>query len=124
MWLVRKNVPLAMFGWALHILIDIPSHSISLYPTPFLWPISEYRFPYGVSWANQTFMIINYSALLIVWIFLIIYASKKSKISHGVCATVACEAQKEPYVGRVVARESYERTKKFIKDTLGDSEDQ
>ncbi len=71
-----------MLGWLLHILIDIPSHSINLYPTPFLFPISEYRFPYGVSWGNRWFMLINYSALLVVWgrILLKKYARK----SHSV----------------------------------------
>lgn len=56
-----------MFGWALHIIIDIFSHSISFYPTPFLFPISEYRYPYGVSWAHPVFMMVNYSFLALVW---------------------------------------------------------
>jgi hypothetical protein len=33
----------ALSGWALHILIDIPTHSFSYYATQFLWPISDYR---------------------------------------------------------------------------------
>lgn len=66
-WVWRRRPCYEMLGWLLHILIDIPSHSLSFYPTPFLFPISDYRFPYGVSWANQTYMIINYSLLLLIW---------------------------------------------------------
>lgn len=66
-WIISKRLRWELLGWALHILIDIPSHDIEFYATPFLFPISAYRFPYGVSWANKWYMIINYSALVIVW---------------------------------------------------------
>ncbi len=66
-WAICRRPRWELLGWALHILIDIPSHDIEFYPTPFLWPISEYRFPYGVAWSNKWYMIINYSALVIVW---------------------------------------------------------
>lgn len=66
-WILSKRPRWELLGWALHILIDIPSHSLSFYPTPFLFPISDYRFPYGVSWGNMWYMIINYSALTLVW---------------------------------------------------------
>lgn len=67
-WYFSKRPRYELLGWALHILIDIPSHSINFYPTPFLFPLSDYRFPYGVSWSNQWYMIINYTALAFVWI--------------------------------------------------------
>lgn len=76
-WFFSKRPRWELLGWALHILIDIPSHALSFYPTPFLFPISEYRFPYGVSWANITYMIINYSLLALVWGF--IFLKKISK---------------------------------------------
>jgi len=66
-WVIFKRPRYELLGWALHILIDIPSHVLAFYPTPFLFPISNYRFPYGIQWSNQWFMIINYSALLFVW---------------------------------------------------------
>lgn len=66
-WVIFRRPRYELFGWALHILIDIPSHSLGFYPTPFLFPLSEYRFPYGVSWSNRWYMIINYSLLLIVF---------------------------------------------------------
>lgn len=57
-----------MFGWLLHILIDIPTHK-GFYETPFLFPISGYRFEQGISWAHPTFMLINYSVLAIAYLF-------------------------------------------------------
>ena len=66
-WVLSKRPRWELLGWALHILIDIPSHAIGFYPTPFLFPLSEHRFPYGVSWSNTWYMLINYSALLLVW---------------------------------------------------------
>jgi hypothetical protein len=58
-----------MLGWALHILIDIPTHSLRFFATPFLWPLSDYRFN-GISWGNRWFMLANYTALAIVYILL------------------------------------------------------
>lgn len=69
-WIWSKRPRLELFGWALHILIDIPSHSATFYPTPFLFPISEYRFVDGISWGNTWFMIINYTLLLVVSLYL------------------------------------------------------
>ncbi len=66
-WIISKRPRYELLGWALNILIDIPSHAIGFYPTPFLFPISEYRFPYGVDWSNMWYMIINYSGLILVW---------------------------------------------------------
>ena len=76
-YFITRKVPIYLGGWLLHILIDIPSHSELFFPTPFLWPISNFHFN-GVSWANEKFMIINYTTLAIVYIFLFIH-NKKSK---------------------------------------------
>ncbi|OGI65493.1 hypothetical protein A3A95_03195 [Candidatus Nomurabacteria bacterium RIFCSPLOWO2_01_FULL_39_18] len=66
-WIIFKRPRYELLGWMLHILIDIPSHILTFYPTPFLFPISDYKFPYGIQWSNQWFMIINYAALLLIW---------------------------------------------------------
>ena len=66
-WIIYKRPRYELLGWVLHILIDIPSHTLAFYPTPFLFPISNYKYPYGIQWSNTLFMIINYSLLLIVW---------------------------------------------------------
>ncbi len=65
-----------MLGWGLHIIIDIFTHSYKFYPTPFLWPFSEFRFD-GISWGQWWFQLINYSTMLIV--FLVIWWCEKKK---------------------------------------------
>lgn len=82
-WIFLKRPPWILFAWLLHILIDIPSHALDFYPTPFLFPISNYHFPYGVRWSNEVFMIVNYSLLLIIWgnILMKKYLKNKPKIS-------------------------------------------
>lgn len=67
--LVFKRPIWEMGGWFFHILIDIPTHSYKFYPTPFLWPISSIELN-GFSWANPRFMILNYSAIIIVYLLL------------------------------------------------------
>ncbi len=66
-WVIFKRPRYELFGWALHILIDIPTHVIAFFPTPFLFPLSDYKFAYGIQWSNQWFMITNYVLLLLVW---------------------------------------------------------
>lgn len=68
-WLVARRPVPELLGWLLHILIDIPTHSLRFYATPFLWPVSSYRFN-GISWANRWFMLANYSALVVVYFLL------------------------------------------------------
>jgi len=69
-WIVSKRPRWELLGWALHILIDIPSHIIEFFPTPFLFPISDFKFAYGVSWGSQWYMIVNYVALLATFLTL------------------------------------------------------
>jgi hypothetical protein len=68
-WLIRRRPALELLGWPLHILIDIPTHTLRFFPTPFLWPVSSYYVD-GVSWANRWFMLVNYSAIAAVYLVL------------------------------------------------------
>jgi hypothetical protein len=67
-----------MWGWLLHILIDIPTHR-GFYETPFLFPLSGYQFSHGISWGHPVFMIINYSTLAAVYIFWFLVLRKQNK---------------------------------------------
>ena len=77
-WIIFKHPRLELLGWLLHILIDIPSHAANFYPTPIFFPISNYHFTHGIAWRDPWFMIINYSLLIIVSIYL--YLSRKKSI--------------------------------------------
>ena len=77
-WLIFKKPKLVMVGWLLHILIDIPSHSLQFFPTPFLFPISNYHFAYGVRWSTPWFMIINYAFLLITMLYFFVRKGRRA----------------------------------------------
>ncbi len=67
-----------MLGWPLHIFIDLFTHK-DFFETPILFPLSNAHFTHGISWANPTFMIINYSAIAIVYLFWFLVLRKKEK---------------------------------------------
>lgn len=71
----------ALAAWGMHIVVDIPTHSFRYFPTPFLWPISDYKFN-GISWGTSWFMLVNYSSLMIVFI-LIAHNKAKGKIRYS-----------------------------------------
>lgn len=50
-WLIRKKPFLPLLAWGLHVLVDIPSHSFKFFPTPFLWPISDFTVN-GIGWGQ------------------------------------------------------------------------
>ncbi len=55
-------------GWGLHILIDIPTHSLELFPTPLFWPISNFKVN-GVGWDNPVILAIDILLLMVVYSF-------------------------------------------------------
>ncbi|MEK7507610.1 MAG: hypothetical protein AAB602_00815, partial [Patescibacteria group bacterium] len=72
-WAIRKKIMWELGGWLIHILIDIPTHSYAFFPTPALWPLSEWKFMHGISWNTGWFMAVNYSLLVVTYLSL--YAS-------------------------------------------------
>lgn len=71
-WRLTRRPALAMLAWPLHILMDIPTHGSGVYRTPFLWPLSSYRFS-GIWWSQRWFMILNYSAIAAAYLALLIW---------------------------------------------------
>lgn len=63
-------------GWALHIMIDFPTHP-DFYNTPILFPLSDYKYTGGVAWSHPTFMAINYGLLIAAYIGIYIYQKRK-----------------------------------------------
>lgn len=78
-WVIVKRPPWVLLAWAFHIIFDIPSHPITFFPTPFLFPISDYYFPYGIGWRTPWFMAVNYAAILVVWGGFLIKKYRKKK---------------------------------------------
>lgn len=67
-----------LLGWALHIGIDIFSHK-GFYETPFLYPVSNYKFSHGWSWGDPAFMFINYGLLIIIYLSLLFFLKNKQR---------------------------------------------
>lgn len=67
--ILSRRILLAGLGWLLHILIDIPTHSLSYYATRFLWPLSDYRID-GIPWWTPWFWAATYGALGVVYFLL------------------------------------------------------
>jgi hypothetical protein len=70
LWFFAREWFWLSFGWPLHIIIDLPTHTASFFPTPLFWPISGYQLS-GISWGTGWFMLLNYSALAVVYAYLI-----------------------------------------------------
>lgn len=77
-FLIIKKIRIEMFGWLLHIIIDIPTHSYKFYPTPVFWPIAKWKFD-GLSWGTPWFMTINISLIGFVLLFYFLHNHRKNK---------------------------------------------
>lgn len=79
LWAILRRPVLEMLGWALHILIDIPTHQ-GIFAIHFLWPLSDYAVN-GIRWENHWFFALNYTALAAVWVLL--WAQTRKAHSHN-----------------------------------------
>ena len=57
-FLGKKHFAKLTLAWPLHILVDIPTHDATFFPTPFLWPISDFHIN-GISWGQPIIFIPN-----------------------------------------------------------------
>jgi membrane-bound metal-dependent hydrolase YbcI (DUF457 family) len=71
-WLLRRRPFWPMAAWGLHVLMDIPTHGLSFFPTPFLWPFSDMRID-GIPWSRPVIFFPNVIllALSYAWYFAI-----------------------------------------------------
>jgi len=67
-WLFRKKPYWLLLAWSLHIIIDIPTHSLKLFPTPFLWPVSDLKID-GIPWDNSMILIPDIILLIVFYSF-------------------------------------------------------
>ena len=77
-YIITKKFYIWLLAWPLHVFVDIFTHDASFFPTPFLFPISDFRFN-GYSWAHPEFLLINYSLIILVYIYIFIYRKKQKK---------------------------------------------
>ena len=65
---LNKDFAFPMLAWPFHILLDFFTHSTQYFPTPILWPISDYRFN-GIPWSNPYILIGNAACICILFIY-------------------------------------------------------
>lgn len=68
-WWVRGTLWMPLLGWWSHIVIDIFTHSVDFYPSPVFYPITQRGFD-GIAWNRPWFMVLNYTALTIIALWL------------------------------------------------------
>jgi len=77
-WLARRKAFLPLAAWGIHILIDIPTHSAALFPTPFLWPLSDFTVD-GVGWRSPMVMLPNFALLAGLYCFWLYRLRRRAK---------------------------------------------
>ncbi len=79
--IIRKAPFLPLAAWGLHILVDIPTHSQDFFPTPFLWPISEYTVN-GIAWSHPAILLPDVILLIVLyaWFFVIRCRRDRQKV--------------------------------------------
>ena len=67
----QKKIIMPLLAWPLHILMDIPTHSLNFFPTPFAWPLFDLKIN-GIPWSHPLIFIPNWIALIIIsgWLYL------------------------------------------------------
>ncbi len=75
-WLIAQRPVWEMLAWGLHILVDIPTHDYSFFPTPFLWPVSHFEVN-GHPWGTAIIFVPN--VIIIVGLYAWWYFSNRYK---------------------------------------------
>lgn len=87
-WVLEKRPVWELSAWGLHVLMDIPSHSFAFFPTPFLWPLSDWKFN-GWQWMTPHVFIPNAMLLVLVYAWYFVHQKRRTseqpafKISQG-----------------------------------------
>lgn len=74
-WVVRRALWIPLLGWWSHIAIDVLTHSADYFPSPVLYPITERGFD-GLAWNTPLFMAVNYAALGVTGLWLLVTQQK------------------------------------------------
>ena len=65
---INKSLCFPMLAWPFHILLDFFFHSKEYFPTPILWPISDYKFD-GIPWSNPYIWFGNIGCIIILFAY-------------------------------------------------------
>ncbi len=65
-WIARRKPMMEMLAWGLHICMDIFTHNSAFFPTPFLFPISDWHFD-GIPWSSPIIFFPNLAVLAVLY---------------------------------------------------------
>ena len=68
-WTWQKKFPWAFSAAALHILCDIPLHTLRYFPTPYLWPLPTPLLD-GMRWSTPILWLANYVVLTAIYFYM------------------------------------------------------
>jgi hypothetical protein len=77
-WVVRRSLWIPLLGWWSHIIIDVFTHSAEFYPSPVLYPVTRAGFD-GIAWNTPWFILVNYTALVIALVVLVLTRRSAAK---------------------------------------------
>lgn len=81
-WWWRRRAFLPLLAWALHIVMDIFTHGIGFFPTPWLWPLSDFHID-GIAWSTPAVFLANWILLASLYgTFFVISHKKRSEKSQ------------------------------------------
>ncbi len=80
-WILRKKPLYEMFAWPLHIIFDIPLHSTDFFPTPFLWPLSDFHID-GIPWSEPYIFLPNVVFLIVIYLYFLVYKKGWKRLSR------------------------------------------
>jgi hypothetical protein len=81
LWLTTKHPPWLLGAWLLHVVCDIPTHTESYFPTPFLWPFPT-PFVDGIPWSTPWLMAANYATMILVYSAIFLYLRRERHASR------------------------------------------
>lgn len=66
LWFFLKRPVWELGAWGLHVLADVPLHSYAFFPTPVLWPLSNWKFD-GWQWMTPGILVLNFALLSLLY---------------------------------------------------------
>jgi len=75
-WLFFKKPFLLLFSWGIHIVLDIFTHSFEFFPTPFLWPLSDFKLD---AWTWGSYWIFIPNVILLILLYFWFFIARRNK---------------------------------------------
>jgi hypothetical protein len=82
LWLLAKRPVWELGAWGLHVLVDIPTHSLAFFPTPVLWPLSDWKFD-GWQWNQSAILIPNFTVLFLLYAWFLLQQGRPALRQNG-----------------------------------------